>query len=226
MNFKQNHYLQTEKGNISLFTIGLLSIMIILFIVVLNLSKILAVKEEANKTSQQASLVATSILYEEIWDSVNKYEDTIIGKVDKYPETISEKVDKRTLLLQGQSKYREYTSNEIRLEAIDQVFTEELKNGIGKDDFKDILKADIEYQIFPDMRSAVQDSIRNNDGSLSGAKIGFDDGRIYVKASNNFIATSYDGFLKDFSKKLFQRSTGPKIDFISELNIHLSSSLE
>lgn len=88
-------YLQEERGNAALFMIGLLSIMMVLFVFVFNLSKIFAVKEEANTTAQQASLAATSVLYDQLDEAIEEYEKGLIGTVDSYPESIGQKIEKR-----------------------------------------------------------------------------------------------------------------------------------
>ena len=81
MNFSKN-ILKSEEGNAALFLLGLLSIMMVLFVFVVNLTQVLAVKERANTTAQQASLAATSVFYEEIWHSIDEYERTLIGVIE------------------------------------------------------------------------------------------------------------------------------------------------
>jgi hypothetical protein len=207
-----------ERGNAAILMIGLLSIMMVLFIFVFNLSKIFAVKEEANTTAQQASLAATSVLYSQVDEVINDYEAGLVGTVDKLPESIGKKIQKKEFELQSDSSYDEYSDNEIELEALDIVLTEELHSGVGKDQLHDMLNNEL-YQItLKDMKSQAQSTIIQNNGNLSGATLVVDDGQVFVRASNTVEGTSFKGFFTDLKEDLFQTAGGPKIDFLTELN--------
>lgn len=229
--------LHNERGNAALFMIGILSVMMIMFVFILNLSKALAVKEQANTTAQQASLAATSVLYEEIWDSVEQYENDLIKKLlegldaesgisilDLYPKTIEERVDERTL--QIKSANPEESQNEARRKAVNQVISEEIQNGTWGYLLRDQLEKDLRFHIIPTMKDAARSTISENGGNITEAEMRiFDNERVYVKASNDVESTSYGTFLKGIKKKLFQESAGPKIDFVRYLPIKQTHSL-
>ena len=63
-----------ENGSIAIFVAGLISIMMILFILVLNLGSVYAVKEKSATTAQQASLAATSAFYERVQEIVFSFD--------------------------------------------------------------------------------------------------------------------------------------------------------
>lgn len=230
--------LNNERGNAALFMIGILSIMMIMFVFVLNLSKALAVKEQANTTAQQASLAATSVLYEEIWDSIEQYEDDLIKKLldgldpdsndtifDLYPKTIEERVDEETV--QIQSSNPEDSQNEARRKAINQIVSEEIREGTWGYMLRDQLDKDLRFHIIPHMKDAARTTIVENGGKVSEAEMRiFDNDRVFVKASNEVESTSYGKFLKGIKKKLFQESAGPKIDFVKYLPIKETHSLD
>jgi hypothetical protein len=207
-----------ERGNAAILMIGLLSIMMVLFIFVFNLSKIFAVKEEANTTAQQASLAATSVLYSQVDEVINDYEKTLEGTVDKVPESIGMKIQKKEIELKSSSSYDDYSDNEIELEAMDIVLTEELHSGVGKDKLHDMLNEEL-YQItLEEMQSQAQTTIIQNNGNLSGATLVVDDGQVFVRASNTVEGTSFKGFFTDLKEDLFQTAGGPKVDFLTELS--------
>jgi Putative Flp pilus-assembly TadE/G-like len=207
-----------ERGNAAILMIGLLSIMMVLFIFVFNLSKIFAVKEEANTTAQQASLAATSVLYSQVDEVINDYEKTLEGTVDKVPESIGMKIQKKEIELKSSSSYDDYSDNEIELEAMDIVLTEELHSGVGKDKLHDMLNEEL-YQItLKEMQSQAQTTIIQNNGNLSGATLVVDDGQVFVRASNTVEGTSFKGFFTDLKEDLFQTAGGPKVDFLTELS--------
>ncbi|MBS4206158.1 Tad domain-containing protein [Lederbergia citrea] len=212
--------MKNEDGNAVLFMLGLLSIMMILFMLVVNMTQVLAVKEQANTTSQQASLAATSVLYEEIWYSIDEYERSLIGMIESYPETIREKVDKRITQLRSNHSYRNDSDNEIRRKAINQVISEQLRSGIGKEALRNQLENDIRFKIIPKMKTAAVAAIVANNGNVNEAEMQvFKDERIYVKASNNVEGSAYNKYFSGIKKKLFQESAGPKVDFVSQLSI-------
>ncbi|PFG03893.1 Tad domain-containing protein [Bacillus sp. es.034] len=213
--------LQEERGNAALFMIGLLSIMMVLFVFVFNLSKIFAVKEEANTTAQQASLAATSVLYDQLDEAIEEYEKGIIGTVDSYPESIEQKIEKKETQLRSDADYNDYSENEIKLEAMDIVLTDELRHGIGKKDLDRKLGQEIYNGILPDMESQAKSTILENDGNLTDATLTIKDGQVFVHASNTMEGTAFKGFFQDIKEDLFQTSAGPKVDFIEELsNFH------
>jgi hypothetical protein len=206
-----------ERGNAAILMIGLLSIMMVLFIFVFNLSKIFAVKEEANTTAQQASLAATSVLYSQVDNVINDYEKTLEGTVDKIPESIGKKIQKKEIELQLDSSYDDYSDNEIELEAMDIVLTEELQRGVGKDQLHNMLNSEL-YETIKDMESQAQTTIIQNNGNISNATLIVDDGQVFVRASNTIEGTSFKGFFTDLKEDLFQTAGGPKIDFLTELS--------
>lgn len=218
--------LQQERGNAALFMIGLLSIMMVLFVFVFNLTKIFAVKEEANTTAQQASLAATSVLYDQLDEAIEEYEKEIIGIVDSYPESIEQKIEKKETELQSDAGYNDYSVNEIKLEAMDIVLTDELRHGIGRKELDYKLGQEITNGILPDMMSQAQSTILENDGNLSEATLSIKDGQVFVHASNTVEGTAFKGFFQDLKEDLFQTSAGPKVDFIEELSAFQNKVVE
>ncbi|MBM7588266.1 hypothetical protein JOC86_004863 [Bacillus pakistanensis] len=215
MKLEVKRIFQNERGNIALFVIGILAIMMVLFVFILNLSKVFAVKEQANSTSQQASLAATAVLYDQIEVAIKKYEDeTLPGLIDKHPKSIAEKIDEKIIELNSNPNYSDYSSNEISIEAVDIVLRDELSKGIGKEELAKTLEDEIEQNIIKSMTSEARQTILENNGNLQGATLTIDDGQVHVKASNTVEATSYDGFFNNFAEELFQTSAGPKIDFL------------
>ncbi|QTC41016.1 Tad domain-containing protein [Bacillus sp. V3] len=207
-----------ERGNAALLMIGLLSIMMVLFIFVFNLTKIFAVKEEASTTAQQASLAATSVLYSQVNGVIEEYEKTPEGTIDKIPESIEKKIQKKEIELRSSSGYDDYSDNEIKLEAMDIVLSEELKRGVGKETLHDMLNEELYHTTLPDMVAQAQTTIVQNNGNLTGAELVIDDGQVFIRASNTVKGTSYKGFFTDLKEDLFQTAGGPKVDFLTELN--------
>ncbi|WP_370296568.1 pilus assembly protein TadG-related protein [Rossellomorea marisflavi] len=205
---------RNEEGNSALFVIGLMGIMMILFVFVLNFAKVFAVKEEAMTTSQQASLAATAVFYEEMNRWIEEYEDEK-GILEKLLDgkSIPEKIEEKKSDLAGKGKYRDYSDNELSIEALDLVMRDVLTKGDANPDLHNELAREIEYTMMPLMMSEARDTIIKNGGNTSGATIAVKNGQVYVRASNTMEGTSFKGFFTDLKEDLFQDAAGPKIDF-------------
>lgn len=208
--------LNNEKGNMTLLMISILGCMLLLSVIILNFSKVLAVKEQADTTTQQASLAASSVIYDHIEESINEY-DREAFLLNPLRKPLSKKVEDWQRKLSRDSKYREYSENEINTEAIDLAIKEEFSS-----DQSSLLRSILDNnlkELEPQMMSVAREVIQENKGKLDGAEMRFEHNRIYIKAANEFKATKYDTLLEGFHKKLYQESAGPEIDFLSELSI-------
>ncbi|WP_345242936.1 Tad domain-containing protein [Pontibacillus salipaludis] len=210
-------HLKEEDGSITIFVIGILALMMVLFVFVMNLSSVLAVKDQANTTSQQASLAATSVLYEEVQNLIGDYEeDTFEGKVNSFFEEFDEKVEERKDDLRRNGSYSEWTNHELRLEAIDQVLEEELDKPASRAKLREYFDDEMD-EIIRKMRQKAKASISANGGSLEEAEMKIDNNRIYVRASNEFQSTGFKRVLADLKENIFRSSAGPKINFLSDI---------
>ena len=218
--------LKEERGNITLFTIGAMFIVMLMFIFTINLAKVFAVKEQASTSTQQASLAATAVLYEQVWDAIDDYERTLLGSVTSLPMTTRERVDEQTRHLQN--SHPSWSFNEAYVEAIDQVLSDELKHGLGKAQLKRALMNKLNPDVIYAMKEKARETILANGGTLDGAEIRlFDDNRVYVRAATKMKSIDYGSFFSGFEDDVFQTGAGPKIDFLDELGwIDRTESLE
>lgn len=116
-----------QKGNIALFTLGMLSIMMILFILVINLSSALATKEKSETTVTQASLAATSAFYESIGKVIKDYGESLDPPVepsepdpeaDDYAEVLEQYREDLLLYQQKLIEYEFFTRFEQNVEGL------------------------------------------------------------------------------------------------------------
>ncbi|OCA80720.1 hypothetical protein F7984_01720 [Pradoshia sp. D12] len=218
-----------EDGSTTLFILGMLSVMMIMFIVLYNYAKVYAVKEQAFTSSQQASLAATAEFYDRVWNLVAEFDGTdeenlpqpdpdSEDALEVNPITklkIKEMVERKKTELAN--SYPEKSTNEVHIMAIDEVLSEELSSGLGKKRLKEILIDNYEHSIKAGTVAKAKEVILANDGKLEKAQIRlFKDNRIYVRAANEFEGQGklFDGF----KEKLFQTGAGPEIGFLSYLD--------
>ena len=226
-------FLRNERGNITLFLLGMISIMFILFMVIINFAKVYAVKEKSFTTSQQASLAATAEFYERIWDVVAEFDDIDEENLppppddddddDENPPDVNPitkiKIKVKVGLKEDELRARygsEKSENEIHIDAIDEVLAEELNTGLGKRRLRQVLTEQYESRIKPAVIDKARNVILANGGKLEQAEIAlFHEDRIYIKAANEF--QGQGKYLDGFKEKVFQTGAGPEIGFISEL---------
>jgi hypothetical protein len=220
---------KNEKGNIGLFVLGMLGIMMIMFVFVMNLGSILTTKEESNKTSTQASMAASSKLYEIVR---NKLADSDYPKPSPDDPNYGEKIQvydyfqeykedpdllSRINSIKILPQYKDWSFNELKLEALDKYLVEGF-NGIDLlvEELTDLLSGSVDHDV---IRTAI-DTIKLNNGELKDAfleiKKDKKDGkeRIHIIASNQFESISYKGLIDNYEENIMQESAGPKIDFI------------
>lgn len=210
-------YLTNEQGNIALFVIGILSVMIILFVLILNLAGALIVKEQAISTSQQAALAATASLYEDLPNFISDYETKLKEMLaEEEEDTIAELIEKEVNNLSGEMAG--YSDNEIRNEAIDRVLSKEIDKGIKEKLLQNMMIEKFKKSWINDMKQSAQETILENGGELEGAQITiFENGQIVVKSSKETSAIGYNGFLTDVVKNIYKSSKGPEIKFVQKL---------
>lgn len=220
---------KSEKGNISLLVMGLMGITMIMFLVVLSFSKVFAIKEKASTASEQASYAATSVIYEVVMESVEEYDRSLPGKVDEViDKTLKERIEEKK---EERLTFNPFLSeNEAKIEAMNEVISDELKNGggpglgLGLGVRKELLNKILLDNLTSEstnqrIRSAVADIIMNNDGLLEGTTIDYlDKYQIKIETSARYEALKYDELIPEDKRKLKQKAKGPEIDFIKELN--------
>ncbi|WP_430784490.1 Tad domain-containing protein [Virgibacillus flavescens] len=207
--------IKSEQGNIALFVLGMLGIMMVLFVFVINMGLALTVKEDASTTVQQASMAASSVLYENVREVIYNYEeDTLEGAVQAFFKDIEEKVEEKAEQLSANSSYSDWSNNEIELEAFDIVLEDELDKPVVRTKLMEVLqKENIEEKVI----NMAKQTIVQNDGELNGAELAIHKNRIYIRASNELESTSYDGFMEGIKENIYQDSAGPKIDFLEDI---------
>ncbi|GEN44518.1 Tad domain-containing protein [Alkalibacillus haloalkaliphilus] len=201
-----------ERGNIAIFVLGMLSIIMVMFILVINMASALATKEQSSTTVQQASLAATSVFYEEVSRVIDEYEDeTLEGSLLAFFEDFNEKVSDRVDQLSSSGGYTGWSQNEINIEAFNQVLTEELNEPIVRTTLSGLLQ---DEEVRTSVINEARNTIQRNNGVLDGAVLTVSDNRFYVRAANEFESTSLDGIVGQINEHVYQESAGPTINFL------------
>ncbi|MEN2767523.1 Tad domain-containing protein [Ornithinibacillus xuwenensis] len=242
MREKLGHLFRDERGNIALFVLGMLGIMMVLFILVMNLGSVLATKERSGTTTSQASLAATSTLYEEVrtiitnysypeptpptppdseadesaWDAYEEAKEEYEKKLEVYEFFFyfDDSLESKKSGMTG-IWYNNWSDNELELEALDKVIHEALDSG------GELLQEKLEELLYGNgaiQNAAIEmaiDTIYQNGGVIEGAELDIEDNRIVIKAANEVTSTSYDEIMVDITENVYQESAGPVVDFLN-----------
>jgi len=202
-------YLRNEKGNTMIFMLGMMSIMVLMFLLIGNLASVFASKEKASNIAQQASLVASSILREEIEDAIDEYERFVQSQeILVYPslrDMINNRMNSMNSVLSEKEKRRQVTNDVLKAQIpVNPVLLEYIESAV--------IKAG---SIIP---SQVASNIRSNSGKVEGTEISISsDHRLQVTTHVRYQALKYDNYLSEKDRKVMQTGEGPEFDFLSVL---------
>jgi Flp pilus assembly protein TadG len=236
---------QNQMGNTALFVLGMLGVMMVLFVLVMNLGSVLAVKEKSETTASQASLAASSIVYENVQKIIKDYGDSLIKPVpptdpddtaawEQYYEDLKVYVffttniadqtngnfyvqlNERVNQFSGNASFNGWSSNEKHLEALDEIIDGILRgSGIVKDTLYHLLLGNVEEEAICTAINTIENE--KNNGVIEGAEFEIINNQIYIRSSNKLKAISYNSLLENVEDKVFQESAGPVINFLETI---------
>lgn len=226
MRFKEN--VENENGNTALFVIAALSMLMVLFVFVFNMGSALFTKEQSYTVAKQASLAATSSLYDQVRSALTGL-TIAYGEDPENQETWSfdEEWNSRIGRCPGSDSY-----NECRVKVLEEVVNVALRIPLLGELLKGHLSARVNQTL---ILNAAQQAITGNGGTTAGAELMIDDNRFKVRAAAVFKSISYDDdylenkgekYLDGISENIYRDSQGPKIDFLEEIISTGTYSLE
>lgn len=199
------NYIRNEQGNMTIFIIGIMSIMLLMFLLVGSFASVFTSKEKASNIAEQASLVASSILKDEIENAINDYEIIVSNPLVLYP-SIREIIERRV-----SQSHSTLTKKELRRQVTNDVLREQLPtNGL--------LSRYIENAVSIAKRkipAAVENNIHKNEGIVPGTVISISEtNRIKVTTHVRYKAMKYDEYFTEEDRKVVQSGEGPPFDFL------------
>lgn len=226
-------HFQNERGNITLLVMASLLLIIILGVLFVNFGSVLATKEQSATTAKQASLAATSTLYDEVRIAIFKYydetdwddgdeddedednednededeEDPVEEFFKDFDENVQEKKESFSWFTT-----LGWSENEIEIEALNKVIMKGLSDPLIKSKLKPLISSDeVRYKV----RNKAQQVILDNGGTLDGAELRIEEEQIEIKAANEFTSTSYKNFLNGINEDIYQEYKGPEIEILN-----------
>lgn len=214
--------IRNERGSVTFYAIWMLIVTFFLMFLIVNVIGIYAAKEQASISAEQAALAATDVVYDTVDEVIDDYRGPILENIDNDDlegqpelggESLREEIEEKKDDLLNQGLY----GGQAKMEAIDIVLSSKLqdkKYGNLKSDIQEAL-----FNIRDDIENIANRVVSSNNGDSAETAIHFfnDENRIEVKTNSSFKAVQYEKIFRGVSDDIPQKSAGPKIEFISNI---------
>lgn len=230
-----------------LLSVCLMSVLVVMFLMLMSFVKAFYIKDKASSAAEQASLAATAYFYEKVDEAINEIDQTLPGlgsviveageaapdalePVDDVPSELEVTIGKKSLTEQIDEKTNEilqsssqFTVNEARIEAIDQVLSDELtdNNGIRQKIVEEALNEALTgNDAVSGLVEAVSNVIEENGGTVTHSKIQYfnHDSRMEIQTSSTYKPTIFANLFPKEGIEVKQTGEGPKVGFIKHLD--------
>ena len=212
--------LKNERGHGMVYLLWIMVMSIAIFVIVVNIAKVYAVKQQAATATQQAALAGTSILLEATIRGVENFDD--------YPDTLhpdwvaQRGMDSKSVTALLDEKVTQLKqSGQAEDIAYIQAMNELLPSRIQAYGLlKTLIKTEIDASgtAFTD---TVKQVIEANDGNLERSTVTLTtpEYRIEVIADVTYesVTDSATSYIKDIVKEIPQKGTGPSMTYLKGL---------
>ena len=212
-------FLKNERGNGMLFTIFNLAVVGAMMILILNIAMLYTKKEQASIAAEQASLAATSVVYDKVNPVVTSHVKKILIGIDKDGgeifkfEPLIEKLDEAKDLIRASNP--DLSENEVHIKGVNQVLISELSDDEELMDKINSAISSAKYEIPNVIKSTIKDN-RGKDGYTEYEWSLTSDYRIEVFAKAEFEAVHYRDIDFGDDGDIKERGLGPAISFLGE----------
>ncbi|MFC4403109.1 hypothetical protein [Gracilibacillus xinjiangensis] len=216
---KMKNILKDEKGSASIITLGIVCFGVVLIFLFFNYAKIYIVAERSNTSAEQASLAATSVVYDEMLDLINTFQyacGNVAGVDIACP--LREKYE---LLKSSNSSLSEH-------EAIDKFLSNSAILTLRKAHSVYLLEFEVRRSLIsakPAVKNAVQQVVDKNKGNKTDTTITYfnSDNRIEVETSAEY-KNMESSFLGRITENIENTGVGLEIKFLESLSFFPSET--
>lgn len=212
--------LKNERGHGMVYLLWIMVMSIAIFVIVVNIAKVYAVKQQAATATQQAALAGTSILLEATIrgiENFDDYSDTLhpdwVAQRGMDSKSVTALLDEKVTQLKqsGQAEDIAY------IQAMNELLPSRIQTyGL----LKTLIKTEIDASgtAFTD---TVKQVIEANDGNLERSTVTLTtpEYRIEVIADVTYesVTDSATSYIKDIVKEIPQKGTGPSMTYLKGL---------
>jgi hypothetical protein len=211
-----------------------MGVLAVMFLMLLSFVKAFYIKDRASSAAEQASLAATAYVYGKVDEAISDIDKELSSlgsltievpgglpveaEVTLGQESLEEQIEERAnALLTSSSRF---TSNEARIQAIDEILSEELqeqgpRQTIVEEELLDALGANA----VEGLHEVISRVIQENDGIPTDSQFQYfnHEDRMEVQTSSMYTPIIFEHLFSGEGMKVKQVGRGPRVEFVKHL---------
>ncbi|GAA0497292.1 hypothetical protein GCM10008986_25330 [Salinibacillus aidingensis] len=212
-----NTCMSDEKGNASLFLLWVLGIVVILFAIIINITKVFLVGSEASYTVQQAALAGSSVYIKESKAAIEEFDNHLAASIDFKLNHGGKSLGELVREQQDAHEGTGLSSDQAYIKALNDVLPSEID---AHDQLKNTFRSRLNSSSFSTaISNAVQSVIRDSEEANSEDTtivLSNSEWRLEVESSVTF--ESITGVnIPLFKDKIPARGEGPKFIYLENV---------
>ncbi|MCM3389757.1 pilus assembly protein TadG-related protein [Ureibacillus chungkukjangi] len=205
-------HLKNEKGSAAIFLLWIMTVIIVLSLLIVNIAKVYAVKQQASTAAQLGAFAATSEILFATEEAIKDFDKAMLetlGEGEEY-EALWDEVEKRkkSYLANGGGEQRAY------IKALNEMLPGRLGDQILKGFFNAKFRADA--ALSTKIYTTVQRVVRENEGNDEHLEIiiSKEKYRVEVKTDATYKTIASGEYINSFSKDIPQVGYGPELTYL------------
>lgn len=205
-------HLKNEKGSAAIYLLWLMTVIIVLTLIIVNIAKVYAVKQQASTAAQLGAFAATSEILFATEEAIKEFDEAMLEALEEGEEyeplwgEIKER--KNSLVAMG------YDDEKAYIKTLNEMLPGRLGNPILKGYFnaKFLVNSALSTRIY----HTVQEVVRENEGNEEHLEIVISDEkyRVEVKTDATFEAIANGKYIDSFKKDIPQIGYGPELSYL------------
>ncbi|PYF07648.1 Tad domain-containing protein [Ureibacillus chungkukjangi] len=205
-------HLKNEKGSAAIFLLWIMTVIIVLSLLIVNIAKVYAVKQQASTAAQLGAFAATSEILFATEEAIKDFDKAMLetlGEGEEY-EALWDEIEerKKSYLANGDGEQRAY------IKALNEMLPGRLGDHILKGFFNAKFHADA--ALSTKIYTTVQRVVRENEGNDEHLEIiiSKEKYRVEVKTDATYKTIASGEYINSFSKDIPQVGYGPELTFL------------
>ena len=208
-------HLDNEKGSAAIFLLWIMTVIIVLTLIIVNVAKVYAVKQQASTAAQLGAFAATSEILFATEEAIKDFDEAMmetLGEGEEY-EALWDEIDERknSYMASGSGEERAY------IKALNEMLPSRLGNPILKGFFN--AKFRVDAALSTKIYNTVRTVVRENEGNEEHLEvvISKEKYRVEVKTDATYETIAGGEYINSFTKDIPQEGYGPELSFLENV---------
>ncbi|MDN4492245.1 pilus assembly protein TadG-related protein [Ureibacillus aquaedulcis] len=202
-------HLNNEKGSAAIYLLWIMTVIIVLTVVIVNIAKVYAVKQQASTAAQLGAFAATSEILFATEEGIKDFDEYMMQKALEAGleyEPLWDEIEERKESYMAS----DYGEQEAYIKALNEMLPGRLGDPILKGYL--LLDSALSTKIF----STVQDVVRENEGNEEHVeiKISQEKYRVEVKTDATYETIGNGEYIDSFEKDIPELGYGPELSYL------------